>query len=371
MTLPFATSLATQLGRYGIGSSLLALGGLVLCGAGLQARRHAFLQQRLNAAEAARNATLEAMQQELRTLLAARPTEGAVDGDQHQHLLLAVQRQDDKVNNLTKAIKMYGKPMMEIANQGTELAGSLAAVKTLVEGGTEASRQALARMETQLRTQQTAIKQDVGDLQQGLLKLSTKVDQVGGKGDGSLAPVQQKLGQIEVSLAAIAQRLEDSEVRKSLLRLEEVAAKERETLQQLLRGDAVQKASTDLQGQLDRATRGLTEGLTQLRDNNLGGLETAVREIQREVTGVATTVAQINAAVKSGARAAAAPAATTATAPSAAPAAAPATPAPTANPAPAAAAAPAGEGGGYQTGTRATTSKNVLGAIAKLKQMKN
>jgi uncharacterized protein YoxC len=282
---------------------------------------------------------------------------------------MAVQRQDDKVNNLTRAIKMYGKPMMEIANQGTDLAGSVAAVKTLVEGGSESARQAMVRMETQLRTNQASHKQELGELQQSLLKLVTRIDQLNTGGDAGLAPLQQKLGQLEVSIAAIAQRLEDSEVRKSLLRLEEVASKERDTLQQLLRGDAVRQASTELQGQIDKTTRGLTEGLAQLRDNNLGGIETAVREIQREVSGVATSLSQMNAAMKNGMR----PATAAAPTPTVAPA-APAAPTGTPSAAPAATATPtaaaSGEGGGYQTGTRATPSKNVLGAIAKLKQMK-
>ena len=369
--LPLLPAVATKLGAFGLDTTTLVLGGLVLCGAGMQARRLRGLQRQADEDRTARDEAMSSLQQELRELLAARHPEGG-ESDAQQHVLLAVQRQDEKVNNLTKAIKMYGKPMMEIANQGTDLAGSIAAVKTLVDGGTESTRQALARMETQLRTQQSTQKQELGDLGRSLQQLASRLEQAGGNGSATLAPLQQKLGQIEVAIAAVSQRLEDNEVRKSLLRLEEVAAKERETLQQLLRGDAVVKASTELQGQLDRATRGLTEGLTQLRDNNLGGLETAVREIQREVTGVATTVAQINAAVKNGARAAAAAPTAAAPAPASAPAPTPA-PAPTAAPAGStpAATAPAGEAGGYQTGTRATTGKNVLGAIAKLKQMKN
>ena len=364
--LPLLPALATQLAVFGLSPATLALGGLVLCGVGMQSRRLSRLQQRLAAADAEGATAMANLQQELRGLLAARPAV-ADDTENREHLLMAMQRQDDKVNNLTKAIKMYGKPLMDIANHGTDLAGSIATVRTLVEGGAEATRQALARMETQLRSSQSSQKQDLGEVNQGMSKLATKLDQVGSQAEAPLAPVQQKLSQLEVALAAISQRLEDSEVRKSLLRLEAVAATDKETLQQLLRGDAVRQASTELQGQLDRATRGISDGLVQLRDNNLGGLETAVRDIQREVSGVATTVAQINAAVKSGARTAAPAAA----APTPSPTPAPTPTSPSAPAAAPAAGAPAGEGGGYQTGARATASKNVLGAIAKLKQMKN
>jgi uncharacterized membrane protein len=103
-----------------------------------------------------------------------------------------------------------------------------------------------------------------------------------------------------------------------------------------------------------------------------------VREIQREIAGVATVVHQIQNSVRTGAtRNVAADAATprpTATAAAAEPApAAAAAVTTTSAPAP----QPSGDstaadgGGGYQTGARATSGKNVLGAIAKLRQMKS
>lgn len=364
--------------NQGFGPQGLFVCGLVLAAAGASMRRTARLQQKLDDAEARRTAEAEKLSQGLHGLLSAQATtaERPVAGEEDlQHVMLALQRQDEKLNNLTKAFKMYGKPLMEIANQGTDLAGAVATVKSQVEANGESTRSALLRMETQLKS--PAGKQELADLQNNMLKLVQKVDAVAAQSPtAAVQPLQQQLGRFEVSLAAIAQRLEDSEVRKSLLRLEEAATKERETLQELLRADGVKKAAGELQDKLDRATRGLQDGIVQLRDGNLGGLESAVRDIQREVASVATSVAQIHAAVKNGARAAAsvAPAAPT---PTAAPAPAPATASTAAPAATAPAAAPAAgdgkaaDGGGYQTGSRSSGGKNVLGAIAKLKQMKS
>lgn len=365
--------------NQGFGPQGLFVCGLVLVAAGASMRRTARLQQKLDDAEERRAAETAKLHQGLSGLLSAQATtnERPVAGEEDlQHVMLALQRQDEKLNNLTKAFKMYGKPLMEIANQGTDLAGVLATVKSQVEANGESARSALLRMETQLKS--PAGKQELADLQNNMLKLVQKVEALAGQSPAAaLQPLQQQVGRLEVGVAAIAQRLEDSEVRKSLLRLEESATKSRETMQELLRADGVKKAAGELQDKLDRATRGLQDGIVQLRDGNLGGLENAVRDIQREVAGVATSVAQIHAAVKSGVRVAttAAPApAPAATAPSAPPSAPAATPTPTPTPAPAAPAASDGkaaDGGGYQTGSRSSGGKNVLGAIAKLKQMKS
>lgn len=364
--------------NQGFGPQGLFVCGLVLAAAGASMRRTARLQQKLDDAEERRAAEAAKLHQGLHGLLSAQATTNerpAAGEEDLQHVMLALQRQDEKLNNLTKAFKMYGKPLMEIANQGTDLAGVLATVKSQVEANGESSRSALLRMETQLKS--PAGKQELADLQNNMLKLVQKVEALAGQSPAAaLQPLQQQVGRLEVGMAAMAQRLEDSEVRKSLLRLEEAATKSRETMQELLRADGVKQAAGELQDKLDRATRGLQDGIVQLRDGNLGGLENAVRDIQREVAGVATSVAQIHAAVKSGVRVAttAAPAAAPAAPSPTAAAAATAPSAPAATPAPAAPAAGEGkgaDGGGYQTGSRSSGGKNVLGAIAKLKQMKS
>lgn len=266
-------------------------------------------------------------------------------GEELQHVLMSLQRQDEKINNLTKAIKMYGKPLMDIAGQSTDLVGGMSGLRQSVEAAAAKAEQSAARLDARLAE---ATRQQV-----------------------SLEPVQQHLSRLEVSLAAIAQRLESSDVHKSLARLEETMQQSRDGIRELLKGDPLRELASRLQQCVDTATKGLADGLGQLRDGNLGRLEGAVRELQREIAGIATAIAQVSAAVKNGPRtvATASPAPPPATSEPATTPPAAAAPA-TDDSAPSSASSTNAEGGGYQTGTRTTAATNVLGAIARLKKMK-
>lgn len=266
-------------------------------------------------------------------------------GEELQHVLMSLQRQDEKINNLTKAIKMYGKPLMDIAGQSTELVGGVSGLRQSVEAAAAKAQQSAERLEARL-------------------------DEAG-RQQLSLEPLQQHVSRLEVSLAAIAQRLENSEVHKSLLRLEETMQQGRDGVRELLKGDPLREATARLQQCVDAATKGLADGLGQLRDGNLGRLEGAVRELHREIAGIATAIAQVSAAVKNGPRAVAAAAPTPPPATSEPAATPPAAAAPaTDSSAPSGASSTSAEAGGYQTGTRTTAAANVLGAIARLKKMK-
>ncbi|MBL9077697.1 MAG: hypothetical protein JNL08_09345 [Planctomycetes bacterium] len=381
-TMLSESNAVTALARLGLSSgTLFVLGTVLVTGALLQrhlTRLQAPRQGADQGGEWARSA-----QESLEFLVAAQQASNErppAAGEELQHVLMAMQRQEEKINNLTKAIKMYGKPLMEISGQTTDLAAAITQTRTAVETAAEAARGGLAKLEARLAGDDGG-KQDRAELRDALHVIAADVDKLARKQvTVSLEPVQQHLGRIEVAVAALAQRLDHSDVQKSLLRLEDATQKTREEVHQL-RGDGLGKATSQLQDRLDKATRGLTEGLQQLRDGNLGGLESGVRDLQRELSGVATAVAQIQAAVRNGARgAAAAPVAAAAQAAAPAPAAAAAaastpkaeTPAAPSAPAPAAAATKGEDANaGYKTGSRATSGKNVLGAIAKLKQMKN
>lgn len=381
--LPANEAFTPQLERFGVNPATLAVFGAVLVGSGLTRRRLGKLYGRIESASNQRgegaDTLQESLQESLQFLVAAQQASSdkpPAAGEELQHLMIAMQRQDEKINNLTKAIKMYGKPLMEISGQGTELAASLAQVRTSVDTSHEAARQTFTRLETQLRMTGTW-KQDLASLQESVQQLTKAVGSIDTRSGAmpSLDPLTQQLQRVEVHVQAIGHRLEDTEVRKSLLRLEDTVKHAGQDLKQLLRGEAVEKVAGDLQKRLESATTRLNDGLSQMREGNLGGIETAIRDIQREVAGVATAVTQIQVAVKNGAMRAAAPAPTTpatpvaaaAPAPAAAPTSAPSAPAP----APAAPAPASDASGSYQTGTRTSNSKNVLGAIAKLKQMKN
>lgn len=372
---PLSPTTLEVLARYGLTPASLLIAGTVLVTTGANRSRLAALLQRIESVGKRTTDVTTGLEQGMQFLVDAQHANNErppAAGEELQHVLVALQRQDEKVNNLTKAIKMYGKPLMEISGQSAELAGAMAQARASIEAGNETVRQSFARVESQLRT--NGSQKEIADLSDIVLKVATTLDSMQKKASGtiSLEPLQQQIGRVEVNLAAIAQRVEDNELRKSLLRLEDVTLKAREDVQQLLRGENLQKATHHLAETVDKATGKLARGLDQMRDGQLGALEASLRETQREITGVATVVAQIQAALKTGGRAAIAPAG-----PASPAAAAPAPVAPTPGaaaperPAEAKPAAAAGDNTAYQTGTRSSNGKNVLGAIAKLKQMKN
>lgn len=322
-----AAAFVPELPAVGLTTGALLACAAAFAGAAALQRQTAKLQDRLAALDAERRADAAAAQTQLEALAATRGADETL-GDLGQALLM-MQRQDEKIANLTKAVKMYGTPLMEISGQTTELA--------------------------------TVVQQ----LDQRLGALVSRV------APPNLEPLTQALARLEVGVAAVAQRLDDGEARKSLFRLEESTNRANAALESLQRGERVQQVGADLSARVERAASELQTGLARLRDGNLGELEAVVRDIQREMAGVATQVAQIGAAVKGGLRAAPPATAPTVPAPTTEPIAVATTPLTTpATPAPAEPATPSADGGGYQTGTRSTASKNVLGAIAKLKQMK-
>ncbi|MCB9885570.1 MAG: hypothetical protein H6838_08760 [Planctomycetes bacterium] len=332
-----ASGAAVGLAAYGLQPGTLLTIGAVMLGVGLMRRHVASIEHRIGSGSAADTAALRADVQQLVEAQRAHEERAPAAGEELQHVLLLLQRQDEKVNNLTKAIKMYGKPLMEIAGQTTELAGALGQLRTTIEGNGTETRAAIAQVQAAV-PDNTALTEGVKQVLSSVQKTTAAIDQLA-KNPGkevSIEPLQQQSGRIEVAVQALAQRLEDTEVRRSLVRLEDAAKRAHEEMQQLLRGEKVNAVATQLQKALDTAASRLLEGIGQLREGNLGGLESSVKEIHREVAGVATVVHQIQSAVRNGARVAA-PAAAAPAAPSA-----PAATAPTQTAAPAATPAPAG-----------------------------
>jgi archaellum component FlaC len=340
---------ATAALAVAIAPQTITLLGLAVFAIGTCQRQTSRVQQRLQALETGRNAADDELRNTLAQILQGQRGQDTHAGeiDDAQHLMLSLQRQDQKINNLTKAIKMYGKPLMEIAGQGTELASNITQVKTLIETASESSKESASRIEQIIRSDEGNA--DLGDLTAQIVKL-------------------------QVSLAAMSQRIEDTEVRKSLGRVEDATTLLATQLETLQRGENVKAATTELQQSLSQATTGLKDGLEQMRQGNLTGLETSVKDIQRELSGLATAMSQVQAAVKNGA-----PVTPTATQTAATPTPAMAgkTTAPSAEMRNDAASTdttadntPA-EGSNYTTGQRKSGGEGVLGAIAKLKSMKN
>jgi predicted nucleic acid-binding Zn-ribbon protein len=273
--LPAATATLAAV----IAPQTITLIGLAVFAIATSQRRTSRLQLRLQTLETDRNSADDELRDTLAQILHGQDSqEMNAAADDTQQLLLSLQRQDQKINNLTKAIKMYGKPLMELADQGTELASNVAHVKALIEGAAESTRQNVNRVEQLVRSD--GGKTDLGDL-----------------------PAQFE--KLQISFEAISQRIEDTEVRKSLVRVEDATTQLATQLEMLQRGDNVKAATTELQQSLGHATTGLKKGLEQMCEGNLAGLETSIKDIQRELAGLATAMSQVQAAMNSGAHVAA------------------------------------------------------------------
>jgi ABC-type transporter Mla subunit MlaD len=386
--LQSSSSLTTSLRSVGLDAPVLLTIGAVLFVLSVVRRQHTLAQARYEQLAQAQNEKESELQGSVQYLVeqhqlsTERPP---AEGEELQRVLLALERQDEKVGNLTKALKMYGKPLMEIAQQGNDLAAQLQQQKQQIEAIQATMQQGLAKVESaakSLSVDLTPLEQSfqklAADLKQAITAVAEKAPQ-----DPQL---MQALQRVETSIASIGKRLDDGDMKQSLTRLEDTSKAYGQKLERLANQDTLHEEMQRLERVVDTTVGKLTNTVDQVRDKDLGGLENSVREIQREVTGLANSVASIQQAIRTSAQqkapamAAASVAHEAAHAPSQSP-----SPAPAGNHEPAAHAqpttgnAPAAPGSSSdaqagvaenRTGTRAASGKNVLGAIAKLKQMK-
>src|SRR5262249_42307085 len=154
----------------------------------------------------------------------------------------ALRRLDEKVNNLTRATKMYGKPLMELASQVAESAVTLNHVRAQVDAIAENAAQGLRRL----------------------------ADTLG-----------ERLHQLETALAGI----DASAVKQSPDALTAATQKLETTTQ---KGFDRLKTTEDpgvprVEQKLDASTRALQDALAELRKGDISKLDGAVRDIQREL----------------------------------------------------------------------------------------
>lgn len=349
-------SLTTSLRSVGLDAPVLLTIGAVVFVLSIVRRQHAMAQARyeqLAQAQTEKESDLQGSLQylvEQQQLSAERPP---AEGEELQRVLVALERQDEKVNNLTKALKMYGKPLMEIATQGNDIAAQVQQQKQMLDALQSSMAQSLA----QLASASKAISIDLSPLEQKLAQMQKDL---------------QALQAVEKQMAAVAQRIDDSEMKQSLSRLEDSNKAHGQKLERLANQETVHEEMQRLERLVDATVGKLTNTVDQVRDKDLGGLENSVKEIQREVSGLANSVASIQQSLRSAPVARPAPAMASVAAPAAAAAhEAPHAHAETTQAAPSASSDAQAGVAENRTGTRAASSKNVLGAIAKLKQMKH
>lgn len=390
-------SLRATLSSVGLDAPVLLTIGAVAFVMSAVRRQHALAVARYEELASVQQETRDEVQSHLQKLVDQR--EAAADrppaeGEELARVLDALERQDEKIGNITRALKMYGKPLMEIATQGNDLAAQIAQTKQQMDAFGESLQQGLSKLETAARGRTV----DLGPLEAKLVEFAADTRRnlaALGERMPSESSLQQQLVRVEAQITALSQRMDDSEMRKSLLRLEDSNKLHGKKLEQLAHQDAVHEEVQRLEKLVDTTIGKLSHTVDQVRDKELGTLESTIRDIQREVTGLATSVAYIQQTVRGVAARPAAPAAPAERMPEPAlagariettaaethtptPTAAPSTPsapfpAPSSGPVQAAPGATADAQAGVaenRTGARATSSKNVLGAIQKLKKMK-
>ncbi len=394
-----SASVQSMLQTVGIdGAVLLVLGAVTFILSTIR-KQQAVVQTRIEELAQGQQLTQTELQENLQFLVeqhhisAERPP---AEGEELARVLTALERQDEKVGNISRALKMYGKPLMEISTQGNDVAAQLTQLKQQLDSFGELVQQGFTRIENASRPQhvdfgpiETKVGEMIADLRRTLMSFSDRMP--------SEAGLQQQLVRVEATITSLAQRQDDSELRKSLLRLEDTHKQHGKKLEQLAHQDVVAQEVQRIEKMVDLTMGKLTNTVDQVRNKELGGLENTVRDIQREMAGLATSVAYIQQAVRGGMTtskptstpqnnpamatvatlaepasehaAVRAPEAAATTTGSAAPSGSGYTPV---VPQPAPNATPDAQKGVAEnrTGSRDTSSKNVLGAIQKLKKLK-
>ncbi len=115
----FAETLTGPLAKVGLTAMSLLLAGLMVSGFAFVALRQNKLVNTIRAMRDQRG-SLEAGLEYLVQAQEHHLDRPPASGEELDRVLDCLQRQDEKLNNLTKAIKMYGKPLIEITNQSSE-----------------------------------------------------------------------------------------------------------------------------------------------------------------------------------------------------------------------------------------------------------
>ncbi|MEC7582720.1 MAG: hypothetical protein VYE77_00250, partial [Planctomycetota bacterium] len=208
-------------------------------------------------------------------------------GEELERVLMVLQRQSDKVNNLSKALKMYGKPLMEIANQSATTSEQLNDLRSDIQTVTEHQQQSSS---VDLEPVQMVLDKLSSDISFQFQKLAEQAPDNSG--------LQQQLTRLEASVQAMSQRQDDGEVRRGLMRLEDSSKTLSDKVAALAKAETVSEESGKIERQLDLATGKLDKSMEQLRTQQISALEEAIADVQRELTGMATSIAYIQQSLK-------------------------------------------------------------------------
>ena len=170
----------------------------------------------------------------------------ALSGDEFGQVLFALQRNEEKLINLTRATKTFGKPLVEMNTQIADAAAQVAQSQVMIQALRVASENGLNRVEETLR-------------QQGGSGSAAQTQELRGGLDEMRNALQ---GKLEGSMATHTQKLRDSleGVSKDLgSRLAELAKSGREATVNLT---PVQNAIAELRRDLANLNQGLSRSAT-------------------------------------------------------------------------------------------------------------
>ena len=259
-------------------------------------------------------------------------------GHEMGQMFIALQRQDEKLANLTRATKMYGKPLIEISNQVSDLLGKAADADKVVQ---------------QLEKSLIAASRE----------MSTSVTEAIESASDVSTPFADQLAEILLASRSAATTVGE------LKNEQQAQAEELQNQQRKLIEETQTTLAKDIHQRMDEMNKRLDKACDSIEQLATAGggsggdqqLDQTLDSIRKELSTMATSMSRIQHA-----GVAAAPAA-------------PAAPVPAAPAGP----APAGGGGGVKlkknatglaqsiAGERKASGTGVLGAIAKLKQMRN
>ena len=343
------------LSHVGLSPALVMVFGLTTLGVGSLLGRQSRQTADLAQVQASMHELLgvtDQMEATTRALQAADETRAAsaMSGDEFGQVLFALQRNEEKLVNLTKATKTFGKPLVEMTTQVADASSQVAQSQNLIQALRIASENGLNRVEESLRKQEDTLRkqEDLLRKQEDLLRKHG-----GGQTPAGLEELRHNLDELrsglqgKLDLAVREVKAGPDAVQRQLQSLGTALEGSLATHTQKLR-ESLDALSKDLAGKLTELTKGGKEAAA-----NLAPVQNAINELRRDL-----------AQLGSGAVRAAAPSAPMPTT-SAAASSALALPTPTTDePVP-----PNGLATSI-AGERSTKSSAVLGAIAKLKKMR-
>jgi hypothetical protein len=190
--VPFLDRLQTA----GLTPTAMLLIGVVVTGVGMLSSRQANIELRVVEVEATLLDNDTGMSASLDYLVEAQERHldrPPASGEELNRVLVVLERQDEKVNNLTRAIKMYGKPLIEITKQMTDVTARIEALRASL--GTVAEAVDGSGMEEALSTAASNLQKQISS------ELDKILSEISNQSDDSTT---RMLEELKKDLAAVA-----------------------------------------------------------------------------------------------------------------------------------------------------------------------